>query len=106
MVSGPASRPAVVSLPRRLVISVTVAGGIAVGLVLGRRERAGTRPRLGVVAGDQATDPALVDAVGAGDLALGAASARTAVMIRRALDIPRPSWSGDAYVLRDVMPMS
>jgi len=30
----------------------------------------------------------------------------TAVMIRRALDIPRPCWSGDAYVLSDVMPMS
>jgi len=39
MVSGPASRPAVVSVPRSSVISVTVAGGIAVGLVLGRRER-------------------------------------------------------------------
>jgi hypothetical protein len=39
MVSGPASRPAVVSLSRSSVISVMVAGGIAVGLVLGRRER-------------------------------------------------------------------
>jgi len=27
-------------------------------------------------------------------------------MIRRALDIPGPCWSGDAYVLRDAMPMS
>jgi len=39
MVSGPASRPAVVSLSRSSPISVTVAGGIAVGLVWGRRER-------------------------------------------------------------------
>ena len=31
MVSGPASRPAAVSVPRSSVISVTVAGGIAVG---------------------------------------------------------------------------
>ena len=39
MVSGPASRPAVVSLSRSSVISVTVAAGMAVGLVLERRER-------------------------------------------------------------------
>jgi hypothetical protein len=39
MVSGPASRPALVSLSRSSVITLTVAGGIAVGLVVGRRER-------------------------------------------------------------------
>jgi hypothetical protein len=39
MVSGPASRPAAMSLWRRSVISATVAAGIAVGLVLGRHER-------------------------------------------------------------------
>jgi hypothetical protein len=39
MVSDPASRPAVVSLPRSSVISLTVAAGMAVGLVWGRRER-------------------------------------------------------------------
>jgi hypothetical protein len=39
MVSGPASRPAVVSFSRSWTISATLAGGVAVGLVLGRRER-------------------------------------------------------------------
>jgi hypothetical protein len=58
MVSGPASRPAVVSLSRSCMISVTVAGRIAVGLVWGGVSEAGTRPRLGAVAGDQAANPA------------------------------------------------
>ena len=36
----------------------------------------------------------------------GPAGQGPVVMMRRALDIPRPCWSGDAYVLRDAMPMS
>jgi hypothetical protein len=39
MVSGPASRAAVVRVPRSSVISVMVAAGMAAGLVWGRRER-------------------------------------------------------------------
>jgi hypothetical protein len=81
MVSGPASRPAVVSLPRSVVslprssvISVAVAGGIAVGLVLGPRGRGLERGlAVGVVAGLELVDPAAVDAVAGGDLGGGLA---------------------------------
>ena len=71
MVSGPASRPAVVSLPRSSVISVTVAAGMAVGLVLGRRERLERGLAVGFVAGFELVDPGAVDAVAGGDLGGG-----------------------------------
>jgi hypothetical protein len=73
MVSGPASRPAAVSLPRSSVISVTVAGGSPSGWSWAARAGLERGLALGAVASDQAADPALVDAVSAGDLALGAA---------------------------------
>ena len=75
MVSGPASRPAAVSSLAQLEDQLDdLAGSSAPGEVLGRRDRGSNAASPSAsVAGDQLGDPALGDAVGRGDLGLGAA---------------------------------
>jgi hypothetical protein len=98
------------------VISVAVAGGIAVGLVLGRRERGLERGfAVSVVAGFELVDPGAVDAVAGGDLGGGLAvdeqggedqaglgHARTSASVRCRRCLARPV----ADLLRDPSPIS
>ena len=88
MVSGPASRPAVVSLSRSSVISVRWPLGWRSGWSWGGVSGLERGLAVGFVAGFELVVPGAVDAVAGGDLGGVCRSTSRAVRTRRALDMP------------------
>jgi hypothetical protein len=88
-------------------ISSTLGTANACGEVFGRRDRGSSAASpLGAVSDHELADPALRHPVGLGDLGLLGFSWTTAVMTKRALDIPERCRSELSYVLRHAFPMS